>query len=115
VGAARAMEIAAFDEPINADKALSLGLATRVVDTGAALQEACKMANALGECALASFAWSKRLLRRSFETSLEEQLEWERQGIEVCSLTAEGKEGLQAFAQKRKPDFRRARTKASPD
>jgi 2-(1,2-epoxy-1,2-dihydrophenyl)acetyl-CoA isomerase len=109
VGHARALEIAAFDEPIGADRALALGLVTRVVEPGQSLGEARAMARSLGDRALQSFAWSKQLLLRAAETSLETQLELERQGIAACAAGPEGTEGLSAFAEKRKANFRKAR------
>lgn len=109
VGLARALEIAAFDEPIDADRAHSFGLVMRVVEEGRSAKEARTLARDLGSRSLRSFAWSKRLLYCSYETPLEAQLERERQGIVACARDLEGNEGLQAFIDKRKPDFRHAR------
>jgi|SRR5579871_898070 len=109
VGLARAMEIAAFDQPIDAERALSLGLATRLADPGRTLVEAQAMARELGQRSLRSFAMTKRLFHRSFETPHETQMEHERRAIVACAEDPEGREGLAAFGEKRKPDFRRAR------
>lgn len=109
VGLARALEIAALDEPIDAARAHSFGLVTRVVEPGHSVEEACALARDLGSRSSLSFLWSKRLLRCSYEAPLEVQLERERQGIVACARDPEGKEGLQAFIDKRKPDFRHAR------
>jgi 2-(1,2-epoxy-1,2-dihydrophenyl)acetyl-CoA isomerase len=105
IGLARALEIAAFDEPILADKALEWGLCTKVVDDGAALNEAREMAKKLMARSLNSFAASKRLLNESLETPFETQLEREREGISMCGGHAEGLEGMRAFLEKRKPRF----------
>jgi 2-(1,2-epoxy-1,2-dihydrophenyl)acetyl-CoA isomerase len=111
VGLARALEIAAFDEPIDAGHAASAGLATRIARTGEALDDARALAHELQARSLASFAASKYLLRRSAETPLEVQLERERAGIVACARTAEGAEGINAFTGKRTPDFPGARTR----
>lgn len=103
VGHARALEIAAFDKPISAEQALDWGLATRVADD--AVQEAAAMAGELMERSLFSFAWSKRLLLESYHTPLETQMEHERIGLTACGTHTDGKEGLQAFVEKRKPSF----------
>jgi 2-(1,2-epoxy-1,2-dihydrophenyl)acetyl-CoA isomerase len=110
IGQARALEIAAFDEPIDAARAHSFGLVMRVVEPGLVVQQACALAADLGSRSLYSFAWSKRLLRSSYETPLEVQLELERQGIVSCARDPEGREGLQAFVEKRKPNFAQARS-----
>jgi len=105
VGLARALEIVAFDAPISSDQALTWGLVTRVVDDGQALNEAVEMAHKLAKTSLTSFAWSKQLLTDSFDSALEAHLEHERTGICSCADSAEGKEGLKAFKEKRKPVY----------
>lgn len=105
VGFARALEIAAFDQPISADQALSWGLATKVVEDGQALVASLEMAESLAENALHAFGVAKQLLTDSFDTSFETQIERERQALSACAGHSEGKEGLMAFAEKRKPVF----------
>ena len=82
VGLARALEIAAFDEPITAEQAFAWGLVNRVVEPGQELTEAHAMARDLAKRSLHSFGWSKRLLTNAFETSLESHLEKEREGLD---------------------------------
>ncbi len=105
VGLARAMEIIAFDSPISAEKALNWGLVTEVVEDGHALDRAVEMARELSGHSLKSFGWSKQLLTDSFNNAFESQLEQERTGICSCADHYDGKEGLKAFAEKRKPVF----------
>ncbi len=105
VGLARAIEIAAFDEPIGAAKALEWGLVTKVVPDVSVMDEALSMAQGLAKSALHSFAWSKRLFIESFNNTLETQLELERQGISDCASHPHGQEGIKAFVEKRKPVF----------
>ena len=105
VGYARALEVAAFDEPISADQALSWGLVTKVVEDGQALVEATAMAQHLSRRALNSFAWSKKLITDSYNTSVETQLELERAALEACADHPDGREGLAAFSEKRKPKY----------
>ncbi|MHC4636476.1 MAG: enoyl-CoA hydratase/isomerase family protein [Planctomycetota bacterium] len=105
VGYARALEIAAFDEPISSSRALEWGLVTRVVEDGQALEEATALAQLLVERAQNSFAWSKKLITDSFNTSFETQIELERAALEACADHPDGQEGLRAFTEKRKPRF----------
>lgn len=107
VGTARAMEILAFDDPIDAEKAMSWGLVTRLCPDGTAKETALNMAEELCAKSLASFGWSKGLINDSFDTPLETQLERERRALRACAAHREGQEGLSAFMEKRKPIFRR--------
>ena len=105
VGLARALEIMAFDQPISSEQALSWGLVTKITQDGKALEEAMIMARELIKGSLHSFGWSKKLLTDSFNSSLETHIERERRGLSSCAAHPEGKEGLTAFAEKRKPVF----------
>ncbi|MFL6623585.1 MAG: enoyl-CoA hydratase/isomerase family protein [Sulfurifustaceae bacterium] len=105
VGFARALEIAAFDPSISAQQALAWGLATKVVKDGTALSAAMDMARELADKSLHSFGLSKQLLLDSFDSSFETHMERERAALSACAEHPEGKEGLTAFAEKRKPRF----------
>jgi 2-(1,2-epoxy-1,2-dihydrophenyl)acetyl-CoA isomerase len=105
VGYARALEIAAFDEPIPADQALAWGLVTKVVEDGEALSEAVAMFRLLARRSLNSYAWTKKLITDAFNTSFESQLELERDALEACADHPDGREGLAAFTERRKPKY----------
>lgn len=105
VGLARAFEIAAFDQPISSEQARKWGLITKVVEDGKALEEAMFMAEVLAQGSQQSFGYSKRLLTDSFNNSFEAQLEHERAALRACAAHPEGKEGVKAFLEKRKPVF----------
>ena len=105
VGLARALEIAAFDQPISSAQALAWGLVTKVVPDDKVVEESLSMLQGLARSALHSFAWSKHLLTESLNNTLETQLELERQGISDCARHPNGQEGIKAFAEKRKPVF----------
>jgi 2-(1,2-epoxy-1,2-dihydrophenyl)acetyl-CoA isomerase len=105
VGLARALEIAAFDQPISSAQALEWGLVTKVVPDEKVIDETMSMLQRLAKSALHSFAWSKRLLTESLNNTLETQLELERQGISDCAHHPNGQEGMKAFLEKRKPVF----------
>jgi len=105
VGYARALEIAAFDKPISSAQAFDWGLVTKVAADGQALSEATAMAQDLAHRSINSFAWTKKLITDSFNTSFETQIEIERAALEACADHPDGQEGLRAFAGKRKPEF----------
>lgn len=105
VGLARAMEIAAFDRPISAEQALSWGLVTEVVADGQAVKRAIELLEDIKNGPLSSFAASKKLMTDSFNTSLEAQLEKEREALSWCADHPNGREGIAAFLEKRRPVY----------
>ena len=105
VGTAKALEIAAFDEPINAEKALSWGIVTEVVDDGDGMNRAIELIRRVKKGSLSSFAASKKLITDSFNTPFEAQLENERNLLSWAADQPDGREGIAAFLEKRKPVF----------
>ena len=105
VGLARSMEIAAFDRPISSQLAVAWGLVTEVVPDGHSVKRSVEMIQEICERSVSSFAASKRLLTESFNTSFERQLEKERELLADCADHPNGKEGIEAFLQKRKPSY----------
>ena len=105
VGLARAMEIAAFDQPIPAEKALEWGLVTKLAEKGQSLEEALKLVEQIKQGSLSSFAASKKLITDSFHTPFEAQLEKEREFLSWCADHPNGREGIQAFMEKRRPEY----------
>lgn len=107
VGLARALEIAAFDEPIAAEQALAWGLVTRVAPDPQLPDVALDMARTLAQKSLHTFGHVKTLLTDAFDSSWEAQLERERRGLATCAGHADGLEGLHAFVEKRPPRYNR--------
>jgi 2-(1,2-epoxy-1,2-dihydrophenyl)acetyl-CoA isomerase len=65
------------------------------------------MADELARTSLHSFGHAKQLLTDSFSNSFETHLELERAALRACAAHPEGKEGLAAFSEKRRPVFNR--------
>jgi 2-(1,2-epoxy-1,2-dihydrophenyl)acetyl-CoA isomerase len=107
VGTARALEIAAFDRPISAEKAFEWGLVTEVVSDGGSVERAMALMAELKARSLSSFSASKRLITDSFDTNFEAQLEKEREMLSWCGRHPNGREGIKAFNEKRKPVYNR--------
>ncbi|MGD8229161.1 MAG: enoyl-CoA hydratase-related protein [Desulfobacteraceae bacterium] len=105
VGLARAMEIAGFDRPIDSATAESWGLVTEVVEDGQACKRAMEILEEMKKGSLSSFATSKKLINDSFDTSFETQLEKEREALSRCADHPNGREGISAFLEKRKPIY----------
>lgn len=105
VGLARALEIIGLDQSISSEQALAWGLATKVVPDGKALEEALRFALELKKVSPHSFGRCKELMTNSFDTPFEAQMELERSALFCCADHPDGKEGLKAFVEKRKPVF----------
>ena len=105
IGVRRTQELMLTNRRLSAAEALDWGLVNRVVPAADVIPEAQKMAGELAEGPTGSFAVVKRLLAATFSESLETQMEHEAAGIAGCAGTPDGKEGIQAFLEKRKPSF----------
>lgn len=105
VGLARALEIALLDEPIPAEQALALGLVHRVVADEQLQTASQALAQRAAAMPLDVIGRVKRLFNSSFAASLAEQLTRERRAIADSADAPEGREGISAFLQKRRPDF----------
>jgi len=105
VGPARAAELMFTGDTIDAQRALELGIVSRVVPPGELLSGAVAVATRLAAGPPLAIARCKELLLSSFGSSLEDMLRLERQAQIECGGTADFGEGLRAFAEKRAPRF----------
>ncbi len=105
LGLGLALEIAMLDEPIAAQRALALGLVTKLTSDGALMEDAHGLATQLAHRAGDALGRTKQLINGAFDHTLEEQLCLERQAVAASANTAEGREGVAAFLEKRQPDF----------
>ncbi len=105
VGMAKAMEIAALDRPISSEQALKWGLVTEVTEDGRSVKKAVALVREINRLPLSSYAASKQLITDAFDTSFETQLEKERELLARCADHPNGREGVAAFLEKRKPVY----------
>ena len=105
IGVARARRFFLIGETLDAKTALSLGLVDSVVPDGAVQSEAERMARELAAGPTEAYGAIKRLFSQTLDRSLESQLEEEAQTLAAISRTADAREGVKAFAEKRKPVF----------
>lgn len=108
VGAARAQELLFHDRAVRAEEALALGLVHEIVPAEALLARALAEADALARGPSFALAAAKRLLSTTTSSGLDEQLALERRLNAESGGTAEFREGVLAFREKRAPDFTRA-------
>ncbi len=104
-GAARSMEMLLTSRNVKADEALEIGLVSEVVDDDALMDRAMEVANILAEKPRIAMARAKSLMQRAYVNDLDEQLAVERKYLSVSGGTDEFREGSNAFAEKRKPNF----------
>ncbi|MEQ8354331.1 MAG: enoyl-CoA hydratase-related protein [Kiloniellaceae bacterium] len=105
VGQRRAMELYLTNRVLTSAEALEWGLVNRVVPAGRLVEEAGALARQLAEGPTAAFGGVKALLRSAAGESLETQMEHETQAIAAAGRSADGREGIRAFMEKRRPRF----------
>ena len=105
VGLRQALEIALLGESLDAAAALRLGLINRVLPAAELDAATHALAQRLAQGPTKAYGHMRRLLRTSLERDLPAQLAAEAQAFDACAHTADLREGLQAFMDKRQPQF----------
>lgn len=106
VGKSLAMDVILSGRFLSAEEALRAGLVARVVAREAWLDEAKRVARAIAEKPPVATRLAKEAVDRSFESTLTLGLEYERRLLALAFASEDAKEGLNAFLEKRKPEFK---------
>jgi enoyl-CoA hydratase len=106
VGKAVAMDVILTGRFLSADEGLRAGLVARVVAREAWLDEAKRVARAIAEKSPVSVRLAKESVDRAFDVPLTAGLELERRSFYLARASEDATEGLHAFVEKRKPDFK---------
>jgi enoyl-CoA hydratase len=106
IGKAKAMDLCLTGRMMDAAEAERCGLAARVVPADKLMEEAIKAATTIASYSQPITAMTKESVNRSFETTLAEGLRFERRLFAAMFGMADQKEGMAAFVEKRKPEFR---------
>ena len=106
VGKAVAMEMVLNNRSLSAQEALQFGLVNRVVPVSDYLNEALKLAEEIAGRAPLAVAAAKKMINQSFERFLSDGLAQEKQVFYNLFASQDQKEGMRAFIEKRKPEWK---------
>ncbi len=106
IGDRRTRELMLTNRVLRAPEALEWGIVNQVVPDDQLMDETMALARKIANGPTLAFGQVKALLNSSFDQSLETQMELEARAISGLVGTADGQEGLEAFLNKRKPDFK---------
>ena len=91
---------------ISAQEAKEAGLINKVVPVALYLDEAIKMAQKIAEKSPIAVQLAKESVLKAFDAGLQEGLYFERKNFYMLFATEDQKEGMNAFIEKRKPEFK---------
>jgi 2-(1,2-epoxy-1,2-dihydrophenyl)acetyl-CoA isomerase len=106
IGLGRANEVAFTNAPLSAEQALTYGLVNRLVDDADLVSEAAALAAQLATGPTRAIGFTKRAFNRALLPHLEDMLDYEAHLQEAAGRTADHREGVAAFLEKREPQFR---------
>jgi len=105
IGKSKAMEMVLTGRSMGAHEAEQLGLVARVVPVEVYLDEALKLANDIAARPPVAVRLAKEAVNKAFETALSEGLDYERRLFYLLFATADQKEGMRAFIEKRPAEW----------
>lgn len=103
IGKSRAMEMILTGDMMDAQEAAARGLVSRVVASDLLVDEAIKVAKKIASKSQPSIAMAKECVNMAYEMNLSQGLLFERRVFQSTFATKDQKEGMNAFAEKRKP------------
>jgi len=106
VGKSKAMEMCLTGRMMDAEEAERAGLVTRVVAADQLMEEAMKVASKIASLSRPAVMMAKEAVNRAYETTLAEGIKYERRLFHSTFATEDQKEGMAAFIEKRKPDWK---------
>ena len=101
-----AMEMCLLGRPVMASRFFDMGAVSRLASPGRAMEEAMALADTLAEGPRQAQGVIRGMVAEAYETSEAAQLDTERDAMAAAAGRAEAAEGIAAFLEKRKPQYR---------
>ena len=106
VGKSKAMEMCLTGRMMDAEEAERSGLVSRVVPADSLMEEATATATKIAELSLPALMMTKEMVNRAYETTLSEGVRFERRLFHSMFSLEDKAEGMKAFVEKRKAQFK---------
>lgn len=106
IGKVKAMELILTGRLLSAHEVLEMGLINKVVPVEMYLAEAINLAKEIAQWSPVAVQLAKESVNRSFEAHLDEGLMYERKNFYLAFASEDQKEGMKAFVEKRKAEFK---------
>jgi enoyl-CoA hydratase len=107
VGKSKAMEMCLTGRMMDAEEAERAGLVSRIVPAAELVEEAVKIAQRIAAMSRPAAMLVKEAVNRAYETTLAEGVRYERRLFQSVLGTPDQREGMSAFIEKRKPEYKR--------
>ncbi len=111
IGLARTAEMMLTGRQYSAQDCLAMGLVSQVFPQAELMPKARELAGEMLQCSPFSLAMTRHALYQGLDGTLETAMQFEGFALEKCYVSAEHKEYVTAFMEKRKPDFGKVRRK----
>ncbi len=106
VGLGKAKELIFTGEIIKADEAMKIGLINHLVEPEDLMDKAMEIANKISKNAQLAVRYSKAAINKNYEVDIDTGIEIEKNLFALCFASLDQKEGMGAFIEKRKPEFK---------
>lgn len=106
VGYSKAFELSTLGSKVRAEEALKIGLVNKVVKKEDLDSEVLALAEHYANAPTKAIGLMKKMLNKSYNSTLDEALDYEKYCQEIAGSSNDYKEGVAAFLEKRKPDFK---------
>ena len=106
IGKSKSMDMCLTGRMMDAAEANSIGLVSRVLSSDNFIDEVLTIAEKVANKSLVATMMTKEMVNRAYETTLAEGVRFERRLFHSMFATNDKSEGMAAFIEKRKPDFK---------
>lgn len=106
IGMSKAKELIYTAKNIKADEALAIGLVSKVVEPEELMGEAEALAKSIQKNSKLAVKYAKKAINAGMQVDIDTGMDIEKAQFGLCFATADQKEGMQAFLDKRKPEFK---------